>query len=229
VIGIVPVTRGGLRRCCPASRRLRFRSPAPGWLARRPVLRSPAAQPRLTTAEPATRCDPGCIIGAGFVHPCNFFVGRNVFGKSFRIYPRLRRVEDVTALGHFADELSRNRIGFGIVVDVGVEPVHHVEPRIGEQFFQGLALESLVHFRLHERAEVRLERQRCDWRKLRFGRGSRQRRGRRCRDTRGRMRRLGNSTSDRRRRLDNSANDRRRRGFSRRPCGIELAPRPSLQ
>lgn len=40
-------------------------------------------------------------------------------------------------LRHLADRLQRQGCGLVVIFDVGVQPVHHVEVRIGEQLFQG--------------------------------------------------------------------------------------------
>ena len=55
---------------------------------------------------------------------CVFFLVRVVFKKMQKL-----------SAGHLPQHRLGNRVGLSVVVDVHVHPVHHIEMRIGKQFF----------------------------------------------------------------------------------------------
>src|SRR5437588_2597807 len=64
-------------------------------------------------------------------------------------------------------QLLGNRLRLGVIVDIGVEAVHHVEARIGKQLLQRRALHAFLDLRVHERLEIGFEREAVERRELR--------------------------------------------------------------
>ena len=60
----------------------------------------------------------------------------------------LRPLEDALRLPQAREHRRRDRLGLGVIVDVDVEPVHHVEVRIAEELLQRGAAHVLVDFRM---------------------------------------------------------------------------------
>ncbi len=123
---------------------------------------------------------------------------RDVDDEAVLVDARRRRVEEVARLREPRDDVRRDGIGLRIVVDVGVETVHHVEARIAEQLAQRLMLQAGLDVGAHERREIGVGGQRVDTgQRVRFrfgGRNRCRRRGRdlvRCRVGRRRGRRHG--------------------------------------
>ncbi len=58
--------------------------------------------------------------------------------------------------GHLAQHAGRHRIGLVVVADVDVQPVHHIEMRVGKEFFHGGVAHLGPDAALHERLEVGL-------------------------------------------------------------------------
>ena len=143
--------------------------------------------------------------------------GGHVLHVTLRVDAGGRRIEDIAALHHLANDVGLDRIGFGIVVDVHVETVHHVETRIAEQLLQRLPLQRFVDLGLQECRKIGVDRQR-------FDRGQRVDAGRSGR----RFHSRGPSRHCRRRRCDRCADILR---FCRRhvllPRGLALQPRPA--
>jgi hypothetical protein len=57
---------------------------------------------------------------------------------------------------HCPQHLCGDRVGFAVVVNVGIEAIHHIELRIGEEFFEGGVFDGGVNVGSDEAGEVRL-------------------------------------------------------------------------
>ncbi len=62
-------------------------------------------------------------------------------------------------LHHLQGHASGQRIGFSIVINVSVQPIHHIEMGVGKQAFQGGVLDLGVHSLSDKRPKVRRRRQ----------------------------------------------------------------------
>ncbi len=71
----------------------------------------------------------------------------------------LRPLEDILRLLEARQHRRRDGLGLAVIVDVDVEPVHHVEMRIAEELLQRGAAHVLAHLGMKERAVVRIERE----------------------------------------------------------------------
>ncbi len=60
---------------------------------------------------------------------------------------------------HLAQHAGRHRVGLVVIVDVDVQPVHHIEMRVGKQLFHGRVAHFGTHTGLHEGLEIRLRGQ----------------------------------------------------------------------
>jgi len=60
--------------------------------------------------------------------------------------------------GHLAQHGQWQGIGLVVIVDVDVQPIHHVEVRIGEEFFHGRIFHIGCNASGHETSEIRLGR-----------------------------------------------------------------------
>ena len=56
--------------------------------------------------------------------------------------------------GHLAQNGRGEWIGLTVIVDVHVQTIHHVEVRVGKQFFHGRVLDIDRHLVAHKRTEV---------------------------------------------------------------------------
>ena len=63
-------------------------------------------------------------------------------------------------LRHLTQHACGQRVGLAVVVDVGVQPVHDVEVRVGEQLFQRRVSHAMVDTRRDKTGVIRLARQR---------------------------------------------------------------------
>jgi len=103
----------------------------------------------------------------GFVLTLSLRLSRSVW----RLFHRLGRAEKRGGQ-HVGHQLGLQRAGDGIVVDVNVQPVHHVEMRVGKQLFHGRVADLRHHIAGHEageiclRGELRHIGQRGGWRRL---------------------------------------------------------------
>ena len=61
--------------------------------------------------------------------------------------------------GHLAQHARWHRVRLVVVVDVDVQPIHHVEVRVGKELFHGGIAHLGHHAALHERLKVRLGRE----------------------------------------------------------------------
>jgi len=74
---------------------------------------------------------------------CVFFLVRVVFKKMQKL-----------SAGHLPQHRLGNRVGLSVVVDVHVHPVHHIEMRIGKQFFHRCVFHLWRNLAGHELGEV---------------------------------------------------------------------------
>lgn len=81
---------------------------------------------------------------------------------------------------HSSQHASRHGVGFRIIVDVDVQPIHHIKVRIGEQFLHGNVAHIGAHTPTHERLEIGLWREHLGL----FESGQRRLGFRRCNDHR---------------------------------------------
>src|SRR2546425_9872724 len=93
-----------------------------------------------------------------------FFSG---LGLGFFLFFLFRHQQRLPRVLETRKQLLGNRLRLRVIVDVGVEAVHDVEARIGEQLLQRRALHALLDLRVHERLEVGLEREAVERRQLR--------------------------------------------------------------
>lgn len=68
------------------------------------------------------------------------------------------QLEELRA-GHLAQHAGRHRVGPVVIVDVNVQPVHHIEVRVGKQLFHRGIADLGTNAALHEWLEVRLGRE----------------------------------------------------------------------
>ena len=145
--------------------RLRQRDRTPAVRRIRPTLWMPefpaAAAGRSARAVRVSPCGSTAAEGRFARGDADLF-GRHVLHVPLRVDAGGRRIEDIAALHHLPNDVGVDRIGFGIVVDVHVETVHHVETRIAEQLLQRLPLERFVDLGLQECRKIGIDRQRFD-------------------------------------------------------------------
>src|SRR6266850_1855440 len=100
-------------------------------------------------------------------------VFRLFFLRRLLLLFRLTLEQRLPGMLQLREQLLANRLRLGVIVDVGVEAVHDVEARIGEQLLQRRALHAFLDLRVHERLEVGFEREAVERRELgRFLRGN---------------------------------------------------------
>src|SRR5712691_4205410 len=78
----------------------------------------------------------------------------------------LRDQQRLPGVLELRQQLLGNRLRLRVIVDVGVEAVHDVEARIGEQLLQRRALHAFLDLRVHERLEVGFEAEAVERREL---------------------------------------------------------------
>src|SRR3989454_7892351 len=78
----------------------------------------------------------------------------------------LRYEKRLPGMLQLREQLLANRLRLRVIVDVGVEAVHDVEARIGEQLLQRRALHAFLDLRVHERLEIGFEREAVERREL---------------------------------------------------------------
>src|SRR2546421_649669 len=88
---------------------------------------------------------------------CSIAIVFFCFSSFFFLFLFLRGEERPARMLERGEQLFADRFGLGVVVDVGVEPVHHVEARIGEELLQRRALHRLLDLGVHERLEIGFE------------------------------------------------------------------------
>src|SRR5712664_2055442 len=79
---------------------------------------------------------------------------------------RLRHQQRLPGVLELRQQLLGNRLRLRVIVDVGVEAVHDIEARIGEQLLQRRALHAFPDLRVHERLEVGFEAEAVERREL---------------------------------------------------------------
>src|SRR2546430_11015796 len=84
--------------------------------------------------------------------------------RFFFLLPRDQK--RLPGMPHLREQLLANRLRLRVIVDVGVEAVHDVEARIGEQLLQRRALHAFLDLRVHERLEIGFEREAVERREL---------------------------------------------------------------
>ena len=72
-----------------------------------------------------------------------FFLVRVVFKKIQKL-----------GAGHLPQHRLGNRVGLSVVVDVHIHPIHHIEMRIGKQFFHRCVFDLWRNLAGHELGEV---------------------------------------------------------------------------
>lgn len=85
---------------------------------------------------------------------------RVLCGTLCPLLTRLRHELEELGAGHLAQHAGRHGIRAAVVVDVDVQPIHHIEVRIGKQFFHGGIAHLGPHTTLHEGLEIGRGRQR---------------------------------------------------------------------
>ncbi len=58
--------------------------------------------------------------------------------------------------GHLAQHAGGQRVGLAVIVDVDIQPVHHIEMRVGKEFFHGRVADFGTDAPLHEGLKIRL-------------------------------------------------------------------------
>src|SRR5687768_7248204 len=101
-------------------------------------------------------------IAIGFGFGLGRLCGRLRAFLGLRLRGKKRAARVVQRLQH----LLRNALVLGVVVDVGIEAVHHVEARVVQQLLQRRALDAFLHVGAQEGAEVRFEGQAVDGRQV---------------------------------------------------------------
>src|SRR5256885_1781466 len=94
-------------------------------------------------------------------------VFRLFFLRRLLLLLRPRRQQRLPGMRQLREQLLANRLRLRVIVDVGVEAVHDVEARIGEQLLQRRALHAFLDLRVHERLEIGFEREAVERRELR--------------------------------------------------------------
>ena len=110
--------------------------------------------------------------GRNLLFTCGFFLGSGRLGRLGGLVDRGVRRVAIAQPRHLIElpqPFGWNRIGFRVVVDVYVEPVHDVETRIAEEGPQSLAAQSRIDLGAHEGREIGFGRERIHRRQRRGG------------------------------------------------------------